>query len=112
MATLETDKPLLLNAMLGGKDEVAMMRFFFAVTDLYLGIEVEGVDEDVKRSYYFLSLYVADIEVAKSKKVKPRSSVVKLEWKNKQMLVLLCFTYWAVFTSYIQLFRAVVNCEN
>ena len=55
------------------------------MTDLYLDIEVEGVDEDVKRSFYFVSLYVADIKVAESKKSKPRSSVVKLEWKNNQM---------------------------
>jgi hypothetical protein len=58
---------------------------FFLVTDFYLDIEVEGIDEDVKRSYYFVSLYVADIEVATSKKSKPRSSVVKLEWKNNKM---------------------------
>ena len=36
---------------------------FLPVTDLYLDIEVEGVDEDAKRSYYFVSLYVADIKV-------------------------------------------------
>ena len=52
------------------------------MTDLYLDIEVEGVDE---RSYYSVSLYVADIKVAESKKSKPRSSVVKLEWKENQM---------------------------
>jgi hypothetical protein len=62
-----------------------MMRLF-PVTDLYPDIEVEGVDDDVKRSYYFVSLYVADIKVAESKKSKPQSSVVKLEWKeNNQM---------------------------
>ena len=57
------------------------------MTDLYLlDIEVEGVDENVKESYYSVSLYVADIKVAKSKKSKPQSSVVKLEWKeNNQM---------------------------
>jgi hypothetical protein len=56
------------------------------VTDLYPDIEVEGVDEDVKQSYYFASLYVADFKIAESKKSKPQSSVVKLEWKeNDQM---------------------------
>ena len=50
---------------------------------LNLDIEVESVD---KESYYSVSLYVADIKVAKSKKSKPQSSVVKLEWKeNNQM---------------------------
>ena len=52
------------------------------MTDLYLDIEVEGVDE---RSYYSVLLYVADFKVAESKKFKPRSSVVKLEWKENQM---------------------------
>ena len=56
------------------------------MTDLYLDIEVEGVDEDVKRTYYSVSLYVADIKVVKSTKSKPQSSVVKWEWKaNNQM---------------------------
>ena len=59
---------------------------FFPVTDLYLDIEVEGVDEDAKRSYYFVSLYVADIKVAESKKSKPQSSAVKLEWKENNQL--------------------------
>ena len=52
------------------------------MTDRYLDIEVEGVDEDEKGSYYSVKLYVADIKVAKSKKSKPQSSVVKLEWKE------------------------------
>ena len=52
------------------------------MTDPYLDIEVEGVDEDVNRSYYSVKLYVADLKVAKSKKSKPQSSVVKLEWKE------------------------------
>ena len=30
MATRETEKPLLLSAMLGSKDELAMMRLFFS----------------------------------------------------------------------------------
>ena len=47
------------------------------MTDLYLDIEVEGVDENVTESYYSVSLYVADIKVAKSKKSKPQASVVK-----------------------------------
>ena len=89
MATRETTNPLLLNAILGGKDEVALMRLF-PLTDLYLDIEIEGVVRDVKRSYYSASIYVADNKVAESKKSKPQSSVVKLEWKEKnQMLVVL-----------------------
>ena len=55
------------------------------MTDYYLDIEVEGVDEEAKRSYYFVSFYVADIKVAKSKKSKPQSSVVKLEWEKNEM---------------------------
>ena len=51
------------------------------MTNFYPDIEVEGVVEDVKRSYYSVSLYVADDRVAKSTKSKPQSSVVKLEWK-------------------------------
>jgi hypothetical protein len=59
---------------------------FFPVTDFYLDIEIEGVPEDVKRSYYSVSLFVAGTKVAESKKSKPQSSVVKCEWKgNNQM---------------------------
>ena len=55
-------------------------------TNFYLDIEVEGVVEDVNRSYYSVSLYVADNKVAESTKSKPRSSVVKWEWEaNNQM---------------------------
>ena len=84
-----TDKSLLLSAMLGSKNDVPMI---FPVTDLYLDIEVEGVVEDaMKRSYYFVSLYVEDIKVAESKKSKVSSSEseVKLEWKNNQLWVML-----------------------
>ena len=56
---------------------------FLTLANLNLDIEVEGVD---KESYYSVSLYMADIKVAKSKKSKPQLSVVKLEWKeNNQM---------------------------
>ena len=59
------------------------------MTDCHLDIEVEGVDDHGKQSYYFATLYVEDIKVAKSKKSKPHSSVVKLDWKeNKPMSVL------------------------
>ena len=69
--TSRKDKPLLLRAMLGSKDELVVMQLF--------------CDENVKKSYS-VSLYVADIKVAKSKKSKSQSSVVKLEWKeNNQM---------------------------
>jgi len=61
------NKPLLLSTLLGN-------------------IEVEGVDEDVKRSHYSVKIYVADIKVAKSTKSKPRSSVVKWEWKANNQI--------------------------
>ena len=84
MASRETEKLLLLSAMLESKDEVAIIRLFFS--DFYLDIEVEDVVEDVKRSYYSVSLYVEDNKVAKSTKSKPRSSVIKWEWKaNNRM---------------------------
>ena len=86
MATLETDKKLLLSAMLGRKDEVVMMQLFFSGSHFYLVIEVEDVVEDMKRSHYSVSLYVAENKVAESMKSKPQSSVVKWEWKaNNQM---------------------------
>ena len=71
--------------MLGSKDEVVMMRPFL-VTDFFLDIEIEGVLEDVHRSYYSVQLYVEDIKVAESKKSKPQSSVVKLDWKDNNQL--------------------------
>ena len=56
------------------------------MTNFYLDIEFEGVVEGAKRSYYSASFYVENDKVAKSKKSKPQSSVVKLEWKaNNQM---------------------------
>ena len=55
-------------------------------SDFYLEIEVEDAVEDVNRSHYSVSLYVANNKAAKSTKSKPRSSVVKWEWKsNNQM---------------------------
>ena len=84
------DKPLLLSAMLGSKKWAGCDATFFCA-DWSLStvdIEVEGVDENMKESYYSVLLYVADIKVAKSKKSKPQSSLVKLEWKeNNQMWV-------------------------
>ena len=91
MASRETDKPLLLSAMLASKDEPVSAcddhdAIFFTDYDIYLGIEVEDVAEDVERSYYSVSLYVADIKVSESRKSKPRLSVVKWDWKaNNQM---------------------------
>ena len=67
---------MLLSTILESKDE-DMMRLFNSESDFYLDIEVEDVVEDVKRSYYSVTLYVADNKVAKSTKSKPRSSVVK-----------------------------------
>ncbi len=61
-------------------------------TDRYLDIEVEGNVENGKqiiRSQYSVRVYVADREVAKSTKSKPRSLVLKWEWnEDKQMWVL------------------------
>ena len=88
MASRKTDKPLLLiSATLASKDEPPMMRPFPTDSDSYLGIEVEGVVEDVERSYYSVSLYVADnTKAVESTKSKPRSSAVKWEWKaNNEM---------------------------
>ena len=86
MASQETDKPLLLSAMLASKDEVPMMQLFLTDSDLYLDIEVENVAEDVERSFYSVSLYVEDNKVVESTKSKSQSSVVKWEWNaNNQM---------------------------
>ena len=84
MASRESDKPLLLSAILESKDEVAMLLLFFP--DFYLDIQVEDVVEDVKRSYYSVSLNVAGKDAAKSTKSKPRSSVVKWEWKTNNKM--------------------------
>ena len=62
--------------------------FPVTLTLIYIDIEVEDIVdlEDVKRSYYSVSFYVADNKLAESTKSKPRSSVVKWEWKaNNQM---------------------------
>ena len=58
-----------------------MMQLFPVILIFFLDIEVEDVVEDVKRSHYSVSLYVADNRVAESTKSKPRLSVVKWEWK-------------------------------
>jgi hypothetical protein len=63
-----------------------MIRVFFSVTHHYLGIEVEGVVEDAKRSYYSVSLYVENNKVAKSKKSKSQSSAVKWEWETNNQV--------------------------
>ena len=57
------------------------MTHFSTDSDFYLDIEVEDVAEDVERSYYSVSLYVAGKKAAESSKSKPQSSVVKWEWK-------------------------------
>ena len=87
MASRETDKPLLLSTLLRSKDEVAMI-LFSTDNNSYLDIEVEVIDvvEDLKRSHYFVSLYVANNKVTESTKSDSRSLVVKWEWKaNNQM---------------------------
>jgi hypothetical protein len=85
MANRETDKSLLLSAILASKDK-GHDEIFFLLILIFIDIEVEGVVEDVKRSYYSVSLYVGDSKAPKSTKSKPQSSVVKWEWKaNNQM---------------------------
>ena len=74
MGSRETDKSLLLSAILGSKDEVVMIRFFFP--DFYLDIEVKDVVEDVNRSFYSVSFYVEDNKGAYSTNYKALSSVV------------------------------------
>ena len=86
MASRETDKPLLLSAILRSKHEVALMGLFSTDTDCYLDIEVQDVAEVAKRSYYSVSFYVADNKVAESSKSESRSSVVKWEWKANNQL--------------------------
>ena len=54
--------------------------------DFYLVIEVEDVVEDVKRLHYSVLLYVGGNKVVESAKSKPRSSVVKWEWKAKNQM--------------------------
>ena len=111
MASRKTDEPLLLNAILGSK-EASMMQLF---SWFFLDIEVEVFDavEDVKRSYYSVSLYVGDDKPIKSTKSKPRSSVVKWEWKaNNEMWVVLWLNSRSIFTSQNQMVRAVIICEN
>jgi len=75
---MTTDKPLLLSAILGCKNAIAIMTLFS--TEGFLAIEVEGDVENGKqraRTQYSVRLYVADKEVAKSK---PRSLSLKWEW--------------------------------
>jgi hypothetical protein len=86
---METDKPLLLSAILGCKNTMTMVTL--CPTDHYLDIEVEGDVENGKRrarSQYSVRLYVANKEVTKST---PRSSVLKWEWTadNKMWAVVL-----------------------
>ena len=85
---MTTDKPLL-SAILGSKNVIAIMMLFS--TDRYLDIEIEGDVENGKqkiRSQYFVRLYVADKEVAKSTNSKPHSLVLKWEWNaDNQMWV-------------------------
>ena len=78
MAARERDKLLLLSAMLGSKDVMAMFDFFLVTLIC---------------CYYSVSLNVADSRVATSTKSKPQSSVVKWEWRaNNQMSVVLWLT--------------------
>ena len=87
LLNMATDKPLLLSAIIGSKNEIAIIPLFS--TDGYLDIEVEGDIENGKwtaRSQYYVRIYVAEKEVAKSTNSKPRSSVLKWEWNaNNQM---------------------------
>ena len=86
MASRKTGTPLLLSAVLGSKDKVAMMRLFYSDFYIDIEVEVEVILEDVNLSQYSVSLYVADDKARKSTKSKTRSSVIKWEWKaNNQM---------------------------
>ena len=75
---MATNKPLLLNAILGSKNATAIMTLFS--TDFWLDIEVKGEIESGIRSQYYVRLYVADKKAAKSTNSKPASSVLKWEW--------------------------------
>ena len=82
------DKPLLLSAMLESKNEGGGHDATFPLipVTLIFYLDIEVVVEDVKGSYYSVSLYVANNKVAESTKSKLQSSVVKWEWKaNNQM---------------------------
>ena len=77
---MATDKPLLLNAILGSKNVIAIMTLF--TTDICLDIKVDGdiIKQGKLRSQYSVRLYVADKKVAKSTNSKPAESVLKWEW--------------------------------
>ena len=112
---MATDKPLLLSAILGSKNAIALMMLF--PPDRDLDIKVEGDIENGKwitRSQYSVWLFVADKEVMKSTKSKPRSSELKWEWiANNQMWVLvLWLTSWLIFISWNQLVWAIVKDEG
>ena len=103
-----TDKPLLLGAILESENAMAIMTLFS--TDRYLDIEVEGDVENGKRrarSQYSVRVYVADKEVAKSTKSKPRSSVLKWEWNtdNQMWVSVMQTTSRLIFTSGISWFE-------
>ena len=81
---MATNKPLLLNAILGSKNAIAIMSLFS--TDFWLDIEVKGEIENGVRSQYYVRLYVADKKVAKSTNSKPASSVLKWEWNTDNQM--------------------------
>jgi hypothetical protein len=90
---MANDKPLLLSAILGSKNAIAIITFkLLFPADRYIDIEVQGDVENWKwsaRSQYFVRLYVADKKVARSTNSKPHSSVLKWEWNaDNQMCVL------------------------
>jgi len=77
-----SDKPLLLSAILGSKNTIAIMTL--SSTDRYrcLDIEVEGdIKKGKMRSHYSVRIYVANKEVAKSTN-KLASLVLKWEWNG------------------------------
>lgn len=88
---MATDNPLILSVILGSKNAGVIITLFS--TDHYLDIEVEGDianGKQITRSQYSVRVYMADKEVAKSTKSKPRSSVLKWEWNmDNQMWVCL-----------------------
>ena len=84
---METNKPLLLSAILESKNAIVILRLF--PTDRWLDIEVErdmkGENRET-RSHYSLQIYVADKKFVKSTKSKPNSSVLKWEWNEDERM--------------------------
>ena len=104
-----------LHAILRGKSAIVIMAL--SSTDRFKDIEVEGDVENgqqKEQKLYSVQLLVADIVITKSTHTKPRSSVLKWEWKanNHMWDTVLWLTYRSTFTFWKQLLRAVINDES